>query len=78
MARHDARHGFNPYGSTAMESQPQTPGGKGAPDLKTMFRDLRRSNEYRARVARMLQEKRERHIEQVLTLQRKHRVHQSR
>ena len=45
---------------------------------RNAFADLRRHNEYAARVARLLEAKRERHIEQVRRLQRKHRLHQAR
>ena len=44
----------------------------------TVFADLRRDNEYAARVARLLEGKRKRHVEQVLQFQRKHRIHQAR
>jgi len=42
------------------------------------FRDLRRSNEYAARVRRLLEAKRQRGIEQAIKAQRKHRGHQAR
>jgi hypothetical protein len=50
-----------------------------SPDSKpSVFADLRKRNAYAARVARMLEAKRERHIEQVIRAQRKHRIHQAR
>ena len=46
--------------------------------LRTVFADLRKRNEYRARVARLLEGKRARHVEHVIQAQRKHRVRQAR
>ena len=46
--------------------------------LVTVFADLRKRNAYRARVARMLEGKRTRHVDRVIQAQRKRRVHQSR
>jgi hypothetical protein len=43
-----------------------------------LFHDLRRSNEYGARVARLIEAQRERRIERVIQAQRRLRVHQSR
>jgi hypothetical protein len=45
---------------------------------KRKFHDLRRHNQYAGKVARMLELKRERRIERVAELQRKHRLHQAR
>jgi hypothetical protein len=42
------------------------------------FADLRRRNEYAARVARLLKGRRKHHVEHVVHFQRKHRVHQPR
>ncbi len=47
-------------------------------DLKNVFRDLRKRNEYGARVGRALEAKRVRRIEHVINAQRKHRAHQDR
>jgi hypothetical protein len=46
--------------------------------LRTVFADLRKRNEYRARVAQLLEGKRARHVEHVIQAQRKHRVRQAR
>jgi hypothetical protein len=46
--------------------------------LARAFGDLRRSNEYAHRVARMLEAKRRRRIEQVLRAQRQHRTRHAR
>ncbi len=54
---------------------PSSPKAESAPNV---FADLRRHNEYAARVARLLEAKRKRHIQQVLQLQRKQRPHQAR
>ncbi|HLY48432.1 MAG TPA: hypothetical protein VKR21_04490 [Solirubrobacteraceae bacterium] len=43
-----------------------------------VFADLRRHNEYAARVARLVDAERRRRVEHVLHLQRKHRLHQAR
>lgn len=42
------------------------------------FADLRRHNDYAARVARAIESRRKRRIEQVMTVQRKHRTQQVR
>lgn len=49
-----------------------------AEPVRNVFADLRRHNEYAARVAHLLEAKRKRHIQQVLQLQRKQRLHQAR
>jgi hypothetical protein len=43
-----------------------------------VFADLRKRNEYRSRIARMLEAKRQRHLDGTNPDQRKHRVHQAR
>lgn len=45
---------------------------------RTVFRDLRRRNEYSAKVARMLEARRERLIERIIQANRKRRRHQAR
>jgi len=55
-------------------SQPR-PREPGSAELKQTFRDLRRHNEYEAKVARMLQAKRQQRIEQSI---KSPRTHQSR
>jgi hypothetical protein len=43
-----------------------------------VFADMRKRNEYRARVARLLEGKRTRHVERVIQARRQHRVRQAR
>jgi hypothetical protein len=43
-----------------------------------VFADLRKRNEYRSRIARMLEAKRQRRLDDTNRDQRKHRVHQGR
>jgi hypothetical protein len=49
-----------------------------ADSLTNVFANLRRHNAYAARVARLLDAKRERQISRVVQTQRKHRSHQAR
>jgi hypothetical protein len=54
------------------------PNAKADSRLAWAFADLRRSNEYAHRVARMLEAQRRRRIEQVLRAQRQHRARHAR
>ena len=46
--------------------------------LRSVYADLRKRNEYRARVARLLEGKRAGHVEHVIQVQRQHRVRRAR
>jgi hypothetical protein len=59
-------------------SKRPTPDAQAAASAREVFADLRRHNEYAARVARLLEAKRKRRVEQVVRLQRKHRLRQAR
>jgi hypothetical protein len=62
-----------------MDPHAQSPGIDAPVARRTkLFHDLRRSNQYGARVARLLEAQRERRIERVIQAQRRLRVHQSR
>lgn len=61
-----------------MDRKPKSSGRTSRSDDKQLFRDLRARSQYAAKVARMLEMRRERRIEQVMTVQRKQRVHQAR
>jgi hypothetical protein len=63
----------------AMPHHSEPSPGEASPSPQTnVFADLRKHNAYAARVARMLEAKRNRHIERVIQAQRKHRIHQAR
>ncbi|MBV8431192.1 MAG: hypothetical protein JO244_08525 [Solirubrobacterales bacterium] len=62
-----------------MDVLPTSRSGPEPPQARTSpFADLRRHNAYAAQVARLLEARRERRIEQVIRMQRKHRFHQAR
>lgn len=61
-----------------MQATPERPARTSRSDHAQLFRDLRARSEYAAKVARMLEARRERRIEPAMKLQRKQRLHQAR
>ena len=61
-----------------MQATPERPPRTSRSNHGQLFRDLRARSEYAAKVSRMLEARRERRIERVMKLQRKHRLHQAR
>jgi hypothetical protein len=71
-----AGRSHNVRAMTAHAHHPQV--DSAAKERMKLFRDLRRSNEYAARVAQMLETQRQRRIERVLQAQRALRRHRDR